>query len=103
MRAVPVHCTSRIDILDMLKAFESGADGVAIVRCNDGTCKYRGIAHRVNARVDRARKLISMLGIEAGRIEILSPVSGGNGNQYADVCADFTGRIKQMGLRNNKL
>ncbi|MBI5196017.1 MAG: FAD-dependent oxidoreductase [Nitrospirae bacterium] len=102
VRKVSVHCTSRIDILDMLKAFESGADGVAVMRCNDGTCKYRDIAHRVNARVDRARKLISMLGIEAGRIEIFSPVSGDRGNQYADVCADFTARIKQIGLRGVK-
>ena len=35
VRAVPVHCTSRIDILDMLKAFEIGADGVAVVRCGE--------------------------------------------------------------------
>ena len=47
VRTVPVHCTSRVDILDLLKAFECGADGVAVVRCNDGTCKYRDIAHRV--------------------------------------------------------
>jgi NADPH-dependent glutamate synthase beta subunit-like oxidoreductase len=50
VRRVPVHCTSRIDILDLLKAVEAGADGVAVVRCNDGTCKYRDIAQQVNAR-----------------------------------------------------
>ena len=44
IRTVPVHCTSRIDILDLLKAVEMGVDGVAVVRCNDGTCKYKNIA-----------------------------------------------------------
>ena len=72
VKTVPVHCTSRIDILDMLKAFESGADGVAVVRCADGTCKYRDIEPRVNARVKRVQDLLGMLKIEPGRVEILS-------------------------------
>jgi len=72
VRIVPVHCTSRIDILDLLKAFECGVDGVAVLRCNDGTCKYKDIAPRVNARVRRGQELLGMLGIGAGRIELLS-------------------------------
>ena len=98
VRTVPVHCTSRVDILDLLKGLECGADGVAVVRCNDGTCKYKNIASGVNARVKHGQELISMLGMEAGRIEVLSASSGG-GNPYSAVCADFSERIKQMGLR----
>jgi formate dehydrogenase (NADP+) beta subunit len=98
---VLVHCTSRIDILDMLKAFESGADGVAVVRCNDGTCKYKDIAPRVNARVKRVQDLLGMLKIEPGRVEILSAVSA-TGNPYAAVCADFSERVKKIGMRAGK-
>ena len=100
VRTVPVHCTSRIDILDLLKALECGADGVAVVRCSDGTCKYRGIASRVNARVRRGQHLLNMLGIEAARIELLSASSGNGSDSYAAVCADFSERIKKTGLRN---
>jgi coenzyme F420-reducing hydrogenase delta subunit len=102
MRTVLVHCTSRIDILDMLKAFESGADGVAVVRCNDGTCKYKDIAPRVNARVKRVQDLLGMLKIEPGRVEILSAVSTDDGNPYAAVCADFSERVKKIGMRAGK-
>jgi formate dehydrogenase beta subunit len=102
VRTVPVHCTSRIDVLDMLKAFESGADGVAVVRCNDGTCKYRDIAPRVNARVKRVQDLLGMLRIEPGRVGILSAALTNGGNPYAAVCADFSERVKQMGLRAGK-
>jgi coenzyme F420-reducing hydrogenase delta subunit len=98
VRAVPVHCTSRVDILDLLKGLECGADGVAVVRCNDGTCKYRDIARGVNARVKRGQDLISRLGMEAKRIEVLS-VSSVSGNPYAAACNNFADRIKQMGLR----
>jgi NADPH-dependent glutamate synthase beta subunit-like oxidoreductase/coenzyme F420-reducing hydrogenase delta subunit len=99
VRRVPVHCTSRIDILDLLRAFESGADGVAVVRCNDGTCKYRDIAPRVNARVKRVQELLGMLKMETGRMELLSATSGNGGNPYAAVCVDFSERIKKIGLR----
>jgi formate dehydrogenase beta subunit len=99
VRTVPVHCTSRIDVLDILKAVESGADGVAVVRCNDETCKYRDIAPRVNARVKRAQELIGALGMEKNRIEILSAASTNGGNPYDAVCAEFSSRIKSIGIK----
>ena len=102
VRAVPVHCTSRIDILDMLKAFEAGADGVAVVRCGSGTCKYRDIEPRVNARVKRVQDLLGMLKIESGRLEILSAAPTNGGNPYTAVCAEFSERLKQIGLRAGK-
>jgi NADPH-dependent glutamate synthase beta subunit-like oxidoreductase/coenzyme F420-reducing hydrogenase delta subunit len=102
VRTVLVHCTSRVDILDMLKAFESGADGVAVVRCSDGTCKYRDIAPRVNARVKRVQDLLGMLKIEPGRVEILSAAPATDGNPYAAVCADFSERVKKIGMRAGK-
>ncbi len=99
VKTVPVHCTSRIDVLDILKALESGADGVAVVRCGDGTCKYRNIAPRVDARVKRAQELIAALGIDKNRIEILSAASGNGGNPYAKVCSEFSEKVKKIGPR----
>ena len=98
VRRIPVHCTSRIDVNDLLRALECGADGVAVVRCSGGSCKYKGIEHRVSARVGRTKQLVGMLGMEPGRIEILTADSH-DGNSYASACADFTARIRQMGLR----
>jgi coenzyme F420-reducing hydrogenase delta subunit/thioredoxin reductase/NAD-dependent dihydropyrimidine dehydrogenase PreA subunit len=99
VKTVPVHCTSRIDVLDILKAVESGADGVAVVRCGDATCKYRNIEPRVNARVKRAQELVGALGIDKGRIEILSTFHGNGGKPYATVCTEFSERVKKMGMR----
>jgi coenzyme F420-reducing hydrogenase delta subunit/NAD-dependent dihydropyrimidine dehydrogenase PreA subunit len=98
VRKVPVHCTSRVDVNDMLKAIECGADGVAVVRCSESACKYKGIEHRVVARVGRVKQLAGMLGMEPGRVEILTADTH-NGSSYASVCGDFAGRIKEMGLR----
>ncbi len=99
VKAFPVHCTSRVDILDLLKAFESGADGVAVVRCSSGTCKYRDIEPRVNARVKRAQDLLGAIGIDKARIEILSASAAENGNPYAAIVAEFSERVKKIGAR----
>lgn len=98
VKAIPVHCTSRVDVLDVLKAVECGADGVAVVRCGDQTCKYRDIEPRVNARMKRAQALLQSLGMEPGRMEILS-ATGGDAASYASVCGAFSGRVKEIGLR----
>lgn len=98
VRKVPVHCTSRVDVNDLLKAVECGADGVAVVRCSGETCKYKGIGQRVNARVGRAKQLLGMLGMEAGRIELLTADSH-TGGAYAEACSGFSSRIKEIGLR----
>jgi formate dehydrogenase beta subunit len=99
VKAFPIHCTSRIDVLDVLKAFEAGADGVAVVRCTSGTCKYRDIEPRVNARVKRAQDLIKSLGMEPERVAILNAQTNNGGNPYAVVCAEFSESVKKMGMR----
>lgn len=101
VRKIPVHCTSRVDVNDLLKAFECGADGVAVVRCGAGSCKYKSVEGPVAARAERAKQLIGMLGMEAGRIEVLTADSS-NGKSYAAVCGGFSVRVKQMGLRTAK-
>lgn len=99
IRSIPVHCTSRVDVLDMLAAIEAGADGVAVVRCGDGNCKYRKIEPRVEARVRRGRELIKALGMEPERIGLLKVASDNGGHPYAAACAEFSESVKKLGLR----
>jgi formate dehydrogenase beta subunit len=99
-RPFPVHCTSRVDVLDMLKAFETGADAVAVIRCGDGKCKYEKIEPRVLARVKRGQELIKSLGMEPERIGLLSASSSGNGGHpYKAVCDEFSEKVKKLGIR----
>ena len=98
VHTIPVHCTSRIDVLDMLKAFECGADGVAVVHCADETCKYKEIHPRVQARVERVKELLGTLNMDANRVELLSATSTGD-DPWSEVLAAFNEQIKQTGLR----
>lgn len=89
-KSFPVHCTSRIDVLDILKAFEVGADAVAVVRCGDQACKYIKIEPRVNSRVKRGQELIKAIGIEPERIGVLASSAA---------CGEFTEAVKKIGIR----
>ncbi len=95
---IPIHCISRVDILDILSAFEHKADGVVVFHCDDGTCKYKGIKERVSARLENAEKVLDSLGIEKRRLAMLSMTSN-NGEPYKNACLNFISQIKDMGLR----
>jgi coenzyme F420-reducing hydrogenase delta subunit len=40
VKIVKVPCTGRVDILLILKAFESGVDGVYLAGCLEGECHF---------------------------------------------------------------
>jgi coenzyme F420-reducing hydrogenase delta subunit len=39
-RTIPLPCSGKADILYLTKAFETGADGVAVLTCPEGECRY---------------------------------------------------------------
>lgn len=99
-RILPVHCTSRVDVLDIFYALNAGADGVAVVSCAAGTCKYKDIEDRVKARVKRAQELIGALGMESGRIAFLKAT--GDGNPYREVSLAYAESLMNLGLRTKR-
>ncbi len=67
---VMVFGLRRIDTCDILKAFESGADGVVLAGCPPDTDPFPETADRVKRRIDHARTLLDALGIDGARLEV---------------------------------
>jgi NADPH-dependent glutamate synthase beta subunit-like oxidoreductase/coenzyme F420-reducing hydrogenase delta subunit len=59
---------SRLSAADILHAFEAGADGVAVLECSTGTCRYPSVDQRLRKRVELARRLLVEAGLDAGRL-----------------------------------
>jgi NADPH-dependent glutamate synthase beta subunit-like oxidoreductase/coenzyme F420-reducing hydrogenase delta subunit len=76
VRPVQVHCASRIDTLDILKAFELGADGIAVVMCDSEGCRHPGVAGTVIKRLKHVQGLASALGIGAEAVGYLKVTEG---------------------------
>ncbi|MEK9148541.1 MAG: hydrogenase iron-sulfur subunit, partial [Candidatus Desantisbacteria bacterium] len=40
VKIVKLPCTGKVDIINLLKAFEDGADGVYVAGCLEGNCHF---------------------------------------------------------------
>ena len=70
IRMIRIPCTGRISKALLFKAFEMGADGVALLGCKSGTCRYgSGTQTAVNNTEDTAR-ILDLMGIGRDRIAL---------------------------------
>ena len=70
VRIVRVMCTGRIDPTFVLKAFQSGADGVIVAGCHPGDCHYSEGNYKTLRRVAVLRRLLSQMGIDSERFRL---------------------------------
>jgi len=93
---IRVMCSGRIDMQHIMAAFAQGADGVFIGGCHPGDCHYISGNYKAQARVALVRRLLEQFGIEPSRLR-LEWISAGEGTLFAEVMADFTGHIRELG------
>lgn len=70
VRTVSVPCSSKIDMLSLIKAFESGADAVVIGACSQDSCSLVDGCHRARSTVNQTKKLLEEIGLNSGLLEI---------------------------------
>jgi len=70
VKVVRVPCTGRVDISLILKAFESGVDGVYLAGCLEGECHYLRGNLRAKKRVQYVKTLLDEVGLGSGRVEM---------------------------------
>lgn len=96
VRIVRVMCTGRIDPTFVLKAFQSGADGVIIAGCHPGDCHYTEGNYKTMRRTALLRRLLSQIGIDGERFR-LEWVSAGEGAKWAKIADEMSAAIKAKG------
>ena len=96
VRIVRVMCTGRIDPTFVLKAFQSGADGVIVAGCHPGDCHYSEGNYKTMRRVALLRTLLSQMGIDDERFR-LEWVSAGEGAKWAQIADEMSAAIKAKG------
>ncbi|MFC2008368.1 hydrogenase iron-sulfur subunit [Chloroflexota bacterium] len=95
LKVIPLPCSGKVDILYLMKAFETGADGVAIVACKQGECRYLEGNLRARKRVEAVDGLLEELGLGKGHIVIIHVNDGGIEQVIHDV-DDFRARIRAL-------
>jgi coenzyme F420-reducing hydrogenase delta subunit len=93
VKVIPLPCSGKIDILYLTKAFETGADGVAVVTCKKGDCRYLEGNLRAQRRVEAVDALMEEIGLGRGRTVMIQLGEGGVEQVKREV-EDFRSRIK---------
>jgi len=95
LKAIPLPCSGKMDILYLTKAFETGADGVAIITCKQGECRYLEGDLRARKRAEAVDALLEETGLGKGRIVIIQMKDGGIERVFRKV-EDFLAKIKAL-------
>ena len=96
VKIVRVPCTGKVDTKHILQAFQQGADGVYVAGCLEGDCHFKNGNLKAAKRVAHAKKLLSEIGIEEERVEMIT-MSAGMGERFAQTATDITEKIRNMG------
>jgi F420-non-reducing hydrogenase iron-sulfur subunit len=96
VKIVKVPCTGRVDILLILKAFESGVDGVYLAGCLEGECHFLRGNLRAKKRVQYVKVLLDEVGLGSGRVEMYN-MSSAQGQRFAEVAREMTEKIRNLG------
>jgi coenzyme F420-reducing hydrogenase delta subunit len=96
VRVIRLNCSSRVDPLFVMKAFERGADGVIISGCHPGDCHYSTGNYYARRRFAIFRELLDFMGVDERRLT-MSWVSASQGGKWRDVVSESITRVKGLG------
>jgi coenzyme F420-reducing hydrogenase delta subunit len=69
INAISLPCSGRVNLLYLLKAIETGADGVLLLTCPIGECTYIQGNLRAQKRIEAVDDLLVEAGLERGCIK----------------------------------
>lgn len=94
-KIISLPCSGKADLLYILKAFETGADGLALVTCSINECHYLEGNLRATKRAEQANALLDEAGMGGDRVTVLRM----NGKGIEDIVAKlkvFREKIRDM-------
>lgn len=102
IRIIRVPCTGKVDLIHLLRAFEKGADGVAVIGCLEGACAFEQGNLRARKRVAQARRILETTGIGGQRVQMYN-LSSGEAPLFAQYAREMAERIVELGPNPIKL
>jgi coenzyme F420-reducing hydrogenase delta subunit len=72
INSISLPCSGKVNIPYLLKAVETGADGVLLVSCKLGNCRYLQGNYRAQKRIDYVDDLLCETGFSRGHVMFVS-------------------------------
>ena len=99
LRPIRVMCSGMVHPNLVMEAFSQGADGVIIMGCHPGECRYKTGNEKALARLEVLSFELDRLGIDSQRLT-LEWISSAEASVFARVITHFTRRIQNLGPHN---
>jgi coenzyme F420-reducing hydrogenase delta subunit len=96
IRMIKLPCTGKLEVIHLLKALETGADGVYAAGCLEGQCHYLEGNLWARKRITHVKTLLEELGMDPERVDMFN-MSSAMGPEFARTARDFTERIRRLG------
>jgi coenzyme F420-reducing hydrogenase delta subunit len=71
VKTISLPCSGKVDLLYLLKAFEKGSDGVLLVTCKHGECKFLEGNLRARKRAEAVDSMLEEIGLGKGRMIVV--------------------------------
>ena len=96
VRIVRFPCTGRIDFMLLLKALQTGADGIIVSGCHPADCHYTAGNYHARRRWIIFKSLLDFVGFDTGRITF-SWVSAAEGAKWSQIVNETVDKIRDLG------
>ncbi|MFH2011352.1 MAG: hydrogenase iron-sulfur subunit [Pseudomonadota bacterium] len=102
LKAISLPCSGKVDLLYLIKAFETGADGVMVITCKQDACRYLEGNLRAARRVEAVDSLLEEIGLGRGRIKLIKPQEEGDVEQIIREVDNFRATISSLTRSNSQ-
>ncbi|MBU1169401.1 MAG: hydrogenase iron-sulfur subunit [Proteobacteria bacterium] len=96
VKIVKMPCSGMTTEVFMLKAFEAGADAVAILVCPEGACRYMEGNMRARKRVEKTSNVLDKIGVGGKRLSIHN-LAAKNSDSVPGLLDEIMSTIKELG------
>jgi coenzyme F420-reducing hydrogenase delta subunit len=96
VKIIRVPCTGKVDSLYLLRALESGVDGVYVAGCMEGDCHFLKGNIRARKRVEYVKRILESIGIDPERVAMYN-LSAAQGPRFVEIAREMTEKIKALG------
>ena len=91
-RPVSLPCSGKLEVFQLTRALETGADGVALFGCPEGACRYLTGSSRARGRVGHTGRILEEIGLGKDRVRRFVMEN----RPEEDLWQDFSGWVERV-------
>lgn len=79
-----------------MKAFESGADGIIVAGCEEGSCHFKEGNLLAKRRVNYSKTLLAESGLEPERLRMVN-IGAADARRFAEIMREMVDTVRKLG------